>query len=53
MVSSGLLRRVALVSTDVSEDIASIIMVTRIGDLGTTLALPTNYLADSFHPDDG
>jgi hypothetical protein len=34
MASSGMLRRVALVGTDVSEKIsASIIRVTRIGDL--------------------
>jgi hypothetical protein len=33
MVSSGMLRRVALVRTDVSEDLsASFIRVTRIGD---------------------
>jgi hypothetical protein len=36
MASSGMLRRVALVRTDVSEEIgASIIRVTRIGELGT------------------
>jgi hypothetical protein len=36
MVSSGLLRHVALVRTDVSEELrVSIIMVTRIGELGT------------------
>jgi hypothetical protein len=39
MVSSGMLRRVSLVRTDVSEELsASIIRVTRIGKLGTTLA---------------
>jgi demethoxyubiquinone hydroxylase (CLK1/Coq7/Cat5 family) len=39
MASSGTLRRVALVRTDVSEEFsASIIRVTRIGELGTTLA---------------
>jgi hypothetical protein len=38
MASSGILRRVALVRTDVSEEFsASIIRVTRIGELGTTL----------------
>jgi hypothetical protein len=46
MASSGMLRRVALVRTDVSEELsASIIRVTRIGELGTTF--------DSCHPDDG
>jgi hypothetical protein len=35
-----MLHRVTLVSTDVSEErIASIIRVTRIGELGTTLAV--------------
>jgi hypothetical protein len=43
MVSSGTLRRVALVRTDVSEELtASIIRVTRIGELGTTLAVTNN-----------
>jgi hypothetical protein len=38
MPSSGMLRRVALVRTDVSEERStSIIRVTRIGELGTTL----------------
>jgi hypothetical protein len=38
-----MLRRVALVITDVSEErIASIIRVTRIGELGTTLAVTCN-----------
>jgi hypothetical protein len=36
MASSGILRRVALVRTDVSEELsASIIRVTRVGELGT------------------
>jgi hypothetical protein len=39
IVSSGMLHRVALVRADVSEELrASIIRVTRIGELGTTLA---------------
>jgi hypothetical protein len=38
-----MLRRVAIVRTDVSEELgASIIRVTRIGELGTTLALTSN-----------
>jgi hypothetical protein len=38
MLSSGMLRRMALVRTDVSEErSASIIRATRIGDLGTAL----------------
>jgi hypothetical protein len=45
MVSSGTLRRVALVRTDVSEELsASFITVTRIGELGTTLAVTSNRL---------
>jgi hypothetical protein len=43
MLSPGLLRCVALVRTDVSEDpSASFIKVTKIGDLGTTLAVTSN-----------
>jgi hypothetical protein len=43
MVSSGLLRRVALVRTDVSEEPgASFIRVTKIGALGTTQAATSN-----------
>jgi hypothetical protein len=42
-VSSGMLRRVALVRTDVSENLsASVIRVTRIGELGITLAVTSN-----------
>jgi hypothetical protein len=38
-----MLRRVALVRTDVSEErSSSFIRVTRIGELGTTLAVPSN-----------
>jgi hypothetical protein len=40
MSSSGMLRRVALVRTDVSEELsASIIRVTRIDELGTILVV--------------
>jgi hypothetical protein len=40
MASYGMLRRVALVRTDVSEELsASFIRVTRIGEVGTTLAV--------------
>jgi hypothetical protein len=43
MVSSGLLRRLALVRTNVSEELsASFIRVTIIGELGTTLAVTSN-----------
>jgi hypothetical protein len=43
MLSSGMLRRVALVRTDVSEELsASFIRVTRIGELGTTLTVTSN-----------
>jgi hypothetical protein len=43
MSSSGMLRRVVLVRTDVSVELrTSIIRVTRIGELGTTLAVPSN-----------
>jgi hypothetical protein len=43
MVSSGLLRRVALVRTDVSEETgASFIRVTKVGELGTTQAATSN-----------
>jgi hypothetical protein len=43
MPSSEILRRVALVRTDVSEErMASIIKVIRIGELGTTLAVTSS-----------
>jgi hypothetical protein len=43
MASSGMLHRVALVGTDVSEELStSIIRETRIGELGTTLAVTSN-----------
>jgi hypothetical protein len=43
MASSGILSRVTLVRTDVSEDLsASFIRVTGIGELGTTLAVTSN-----------
>jgi hypothetical protein len=45
MRSSWMLRRVALVRTNVSEErIASIIKVTRISEVGTTLAIASNAL---------
>jgi hypothetical protein len=43
MASSGMLRRVALLRTDVSEELsASFIRVKRIGELGKTLAVTSN-----------
>jgi hypothetical protein len=43
MASSGMLRRVALVRTDVSEELsASFIRVTGIDELGKTLAVSSN-----------
>jgi hypothetical protein len=43
MVSSGMLRRVALIRNDVSEELrASFIMVTRIGEAGTMIAVTSN-----------
>jgi hypothetical protein len=43
MASSGMLRRVDLVRTDVLEELsASFTRVTRIGEVGSTLAVTTN-----------
>jgi hypothetical protein len=42
MVPSGMLRRVALVRTDVSEEPGASIRVTRISELGTTQAAASN-----------
>jgi hypothetical protein len=42
MMSSGMLRRVALVRTDVSEELSASFIRVRIGELGTTLALTSN-----------
>jgi hypothetical protein len=43
MASSGMLRRVALVRTDVSKELStSFTRVTRIGELGTMLAVTSN-----------
>jgi hypothetical protein len=46
MASSGMLRLVDLVRTDVSEELSSsFIRVTRIGELGTTLAVASNGIS--------
>jgi hypothetical protein len=42
MVSSGMLRRVAIVITDVSEEPGASIKVTKIGELITTQAATSN-----------
>jgi hypothetical protein len=42
MPSSGMLLRVTLVRTDASEERIASIRVTRIGELGTTLAVTSN-----------
>jgi hypothetical protein len=42
MPSSGMLRRVAVVRTDVSDACVSTIMVTRIGLVGTMLTVTSN-----------
>jgi hypothetical protein len=42
MPSSGMLRRVALVRNDFSEERSVSIMKVRIGELGTTLAVTSN-----------
>jgi hypothetical protein len=50
MLSSGMLRRVALVRTDVSEELsASFIRVTRVGELETTLAVTSNWRSYKSH----
>jgi hypothetical protein len=50
MASSVMLRRVALVNTDLAEELsASFIKVTRIGELGTTLAVTSDRCGDILH----
>jgi hypothetical protein len=53
MVSSGMLRRVALVRTDVSQELsASFIRVTRIGEQRASVA-SDSAVPSTCHPDDG
>jgi hypothetical protein len=54
-MSSEMLSRVVLVRTDVSEELsASFIRVTRIGELGTTLAVTSNRRTlQKKYPDEG
>jgi hypothetical protein len=43
MASAGMLRRLTLIRTDVSEELsASFLRVTRIGELGITLSVTSN-----------
>jgi hypothetical protein len=43
MASSGMLRRMALLRSDLSEELSAyFIKVTRIGEIGTTLAVTSN-----------
>jgi hypothetical protein len=55
MMSSGMLRRVALVRTDVSEEpSASFIRVTRLSELGTTkLQLATDARCEEIPSENG
>jgi hypothetical protein len=46
IVSSGMLRRVALVRTDVSEEPSASIKVTRIRELGTTLTATSTHASN-------
>jgi hypothetical protein len=48
-----MLRRVALVRTDVSEEPSASIRVTRIGELGTTLAITSNRRTLRRNTDEG
>jgi hypothetical protein len=51
-----MLRRVALVRTDISQEVsASFIRVTRIGEIGTTIAVTSySYRCTYYcHPDEG
>jgi hypothetical protein len=44
MASSGMLRRVTLIGTDVSEELSVSIRVTRIGEIGTTLVVTSSQI---------
>jgi hypothetical protein len=51
MASSGMLHHVALVRTDVSGELStSFIRVTRIGELGTTLAITSKWHSELSSP---
>jgi hypothetical protein len=52
MASSGMLRRVALERTDVSEDLRAYIIFVYLGSV-RRLLVTTKFLTASSHPDDG
>jgi hypothetical protein len=52
MVSTGMLRRVALVRTDVSEELSTSVRVTRIGELATRCNIPVDTILHSHRRED-
>jgi hypothetical protein len=48
MAFSGMLRRMAVVRTDMSEELSASIRVLKIGELGTTLAVSSSASVASY-----